>query len=594
MIRIENLSVAFDGTEVVKNVNLELADGEILGVVGESGSGKSVTALTLMGLVSETAQVTSGRILFDNVVLREAGKPLDKALYRRFQGAEMSMVFQEPMTSLNPTQRVGRQVEEVLRLHRDFTKEQIRAQVLETFQAVGLREAEKVYASYPHELSGGMRQRVMIAMAVILHPDLVVADEPTTALDVTVQNQIVELLREINNREQNAMLFITHDLNLAKRICHRVAVMKDGCVVEQGETEELFRHPKQEYTRKLIEAVPSRLKRSVSYKSCGIGVSPEKESAAGDGASERERRDESAADVTSERKHREESAADVASERKHREESAADRASERERRKGCAADAALGQTGEPAVLQVRELSVFYREGGNSLFAAKRHHRVVEDASFDIYLGESLGLVGESGCGKTSLSRAILGMNRDIQGSIIHGSVRPQMIFQDPYSSLNPAKTIGWLLQEPLRAAAALDKSRAMSKADMEAAAYDMLRRVGMEEFYFHRKPSQLSGGQRQRVSIGQALITRPGLIVADEPVSALDVTIQAQIMELMQGLQQELHLSYLFISHDINVVYKMCDRIMVMKEGRILEIGETEELFAHPGQEYTRQLLCAS
>lgn len=566
MIRIENLSVAFDGTEVVKNVNLELADGEILGVVGESGSGKSVTALTLMGLVSETAQVTSGRILFDNVVLREAGKPLDKALYRRFQGAEMSMVFQEPMTSLNPTQRVGRQVEEVLHLHRDFTKEQIRAQVLETFQAVGLREAEKVYASYPHELSGGMRQRVMIAMAVILHPDLVVADEPTTALDVTVQNQIVELLREINDREQNAMLFITHDLNLAKRICHRVAVMKDGCVVEQGETEELFRHPKQEYTRKLIEAVPSRLKRRVSYKSCGIGVSPEKESAAGDGASERERR----------------------------EESAADRASERERRKGCAADAALGQTGEPAVLQVRELSVFYREGGNSLFAAKSHHRVVEDATFDIYLGESLGLVGESGCGKTSLSRAILGMNRDIQGSIIHGSVRPQMIFQDPYSSLNPAKTIGWLLQEPLRAAAALDKSRAMSKADMEAAAYDMLRRVGMEEFYFHRKPSQLSGGQRQRVSIGQALITRPGLIVADEPVSALDVTIQAQIMELMQGLQQELHLSYLFISHDINVVYKMCDRIMVMKEGRILEIGETEELFAHPGQEYTRQLLCAS
>ncbi len=593
MIRIENLSVAFDGTEVVKNVNLELADGEILGVVGESGSGKSVTALTLMGLVSETAQVTSGRILFDNVVLREAGKPLDKALYRRFQGAEMSMVFQEPMTSLNPTQRVGRQVEEVLRLHRDFTKEQIRARVLETFQAVGLREAEKVYASYPHELSGGMRQRVMIAMAVILHPDLVVADEPTTALDVTVQNQIVELLREINDREQNAMLFITHDLNLAKRICHRVAVMKDGCVVEQGETEELFRHPKQEYTRKLIEAVPSRLKRRVSYKSCGIGVSPEKESA-GDGASERERREESAGDGASERERREESAGDGASERERREESAADRASERERRKGCAADAAPGQTGEPAVLQVRELSVFYREGGNSLFAAKRHHRVVEDATFDIYLGESLGLVGESGCGKTSLSRAILGMNRDIQGSITHGSVRPQMIFQDPYSSLNPAKTIGWLLQEPLRAAAALDKSRAMSKADMEAAAYDMLRRVGMEEFYFHRKPSQLSGGQRQRVSIGQALITRPGLIVADEPVSALDVTIQAQIMELMQGLQQELHLSYLFISHDINVVYKMCDRIMVMKEGRILEIGETEELFAHPGQEYTRQLLCAS
>ena len=209
MVKIENLSVAFDGTEVVKNVNLELKDGEILGVVGESGSGKSVTALTLMGLVSETAEVTSGRISFDNIVLREAGKPLDKGLYRKYQGAEMSMIFQEPMTSLNPTQKVGRQVEEMLRLHTDFTREEIRAKVLETFEAVGLRDIEKVYDSYPHQLSGGMRQRVMIAMAIILHPDLVVADEPTTALDVTIQNQIIELLREINTKEQNAMLFIT-------------------------------------------------------------------------------------------------------------------------------------------------------------------------------------------------------------------------------------------------------------------------------------------------------------------------------------------------------------------------------------------------
>ncbi|MCM1027363.1 MAG: ABC transporter ATP-binding protein [Roseburia sp.] len=522
MVRIENLSVAFDGTEVVKNVNLELADGEILGVVGESGSGKSVTALTLMGLVSETAQMTSGRILFDNVVLREAGKEQDKALYRRYQGAEMSMVFQEPMTSLNPTQRVGRQVEEMLRLHTDFPKEKIRERVLETFASVGLRETEKVYESYPHQLSGGMRQRVMIAMAIILHPDLVVADEPTTALDVTVQSQIIELLREINTREQNAMLFITHDLNLARRICHRIAVMKDGRVVEQGKTEDIFRNPGQEYTRKLIEAVPSRLQRRVSVMS---GRFP----------------------------------GDVA---------------------------ALSP-----ILQVRDLSVFYREGGNSLLAKQKKRRVVEGAEFDLYRGESLGLVGESGCGKTSLSRAILGMNEDISGSVVHHSVRPQMIFQDPYSSLNPSKTIGWLLQEPLRAAGALDKSLAMTKGDMEAAAYDMLRRVGMEEKYFHRKPSQLSGGQRQRVSIGQALIAGPGLVVADEPVSALDVTIQAQIMELMRGLQQELQLSFLFISHDINVVYQMCDRIMVMKEGRIIEIGETEELFDHPSQDYTKQLL---
>lgn len=526
MIKIENLSVAFDGTEVVKNVSLELRDGEILGVVGESGSGKSVTALTMMGLVAETAQVTSGRILFDDVILREAGKPVDKALYRRYQGAEMSMVFQEPMTSLNPTLRVGKQVEEMLKLHTELTGEEIRAKVLETFEAVGLRKVEEVYASYPHQLSGGMRQRVMIAMAVILHPDLIVADEPTTALDVTIQNQIMELLREINEKEQNAMLFITHDLNLARRICHRVAVMKDGCVVEQGKTEDIFEHPKEEYTRKLIEAVPSRLKKRVSVME---RLYPEK---------------------------------------------------------------SIGrEMGIPKIAEIRNLSVYYREGSNHPFSKKKLHCVVEGASFDIYKGESLGLVGESGCGKTSLSKAILGMNPLIKGEVRQETIRPQMIFQDPYSSLNPTKTVGWLLQEPLRAAGKLDAALAMTAEDRKAAAYDMLHKVGMEDKYFDRKPSQLSGGQRQRISIGQALITGPGLIVADEPVSALDVTIQAQIMELMQKLQEEMQLSYLFISHDINVVYKMCDRIMVMKEGKIIEIGETEEIFSNPRQEYTKVLL---
>ena len=538
MIKIENLSVAFEGTEVVKNVTLELKDGEILGVVGESGSGKSVTALTMMGLVSETAQITSGRILFDGVVLREAGKPLDKALYRKYQGAEMSMVFQEPMTSLNPTLRVGKQVEEMLRLHTDLTGEEIRTRVLETFEAVGLKKVKEVYASYPHQLSGGMRQRVMIAMAVILHPDLIVADEPTTALDVTIQNQIMELLREINEKEQNAMLFITHDLNLARRICHRVAVMKDGRVVEQGRTADIFEHPKEEYTRKLIEAVPSRLKKRVSVME---RLYPERY-----GEKPGEKNEENS----------------------------------EEREKGI-----------PKIAAVRDLSVYYRDGNRNPFSKKKQHCVVEGASFDIYKGESLGLVGESGCGKTSLSKAILGMNPLISGEIKLETIRPQMIFQDPYSSLNPTKTIGWLLEEPLRAVGKLDESLAMTAEDRRAAAYDMLHKVGLEDKYFGRKPSQLSGGQRQRISIGQALITGPGLIVADEPVSALDVTIQAQIMELMQKLQEEMQLSYLFISHDINVVYKMCDRIMVMKEGKIVEIGGTEEIFSNPRQEYTKTLL---
>ncbi len=545
MITIEDLSVNFGRTEAVRHVSLEIPDGEILGVVGESGSGKSVTALTLMGLVSAEATVTSGRILYDDVVLQEAGKPRDKALYRRYQGAQMSMVFQEPMTSLNPTQRVGRQVEEMLRLHSlpaagaahgtaqgrvDFQapiegrlrlyysqqeRQAMKQLVLETFAAVGLRDPERVYGCYPHQLSGGMRQRVMIAMAIILHPRLIVADEPTTALDVTVQNQIMDLLREINEKQRSAMLFITHDLNLARRICHRIAVMKDGRVVEIGTPEEIIEHPREDYTRNLIEAVPGRMKRQ--RRSAGISREP--------------------------------------------------------------------------VVTVRDLQVYYQDGSNSLFSRGKKNHVVRDAGFEIRKGEILGLVGESGCGKTSLSKAILGMNKEITGEIEHFSSRPQMIFQDPYSSLNPSKTVGWLLEEPLRARGKLDPGQAMTAADMRSAAMEMLETVGLTEGYYDRRPSQLSGGQRQRISIGQALITRPGLVIADEPVSALDVTIQAQIMELMRRLQEEMGLSYLFISHDINVIYQMSDRIMVMKEGKIVEIGETEEVFAHPREEYTRQLL---
>ena len=566
MIKIENLSVAFDGPEVVRNVSFTIGDGEILGVVGESGSGKSVTALTLMGLVSESARVTSGEIYYDDQLLLKAGEPRNNALYRQYQGLKMSMVFQEPMTSLNPTMKVGTQVEEVLLLHdkqekalapaktetagtknaepkkednknaliawherRVAEKEARKKRVLDALLSVGLKDVERVYDCYPHQLSGGMRQRVMIAMAVILHPGLIVADEPTTALDVTVQNQIIDLLRKINHEQKNSLLFITHDQNLARRLCDRILVMQDGCIVEEGATEDIFGDPRGDYTKKLISAVPGRTGKKKSAHQKLKEASEEK----GDGQ-------------------------------------------KRELK---------------PLVEVHDLSVSYRENANSLFGKTIKKTVVQNATFDLYEGEILGLVGESGCGKTTLSKAILGLNKMVEGSIVHHSNSPQMVFQDPYSSLNPSKTIGWLLQEPLRAQGILDPSKAMTEKDRVAAAYDMLHKVGLKDKYYTRRPSQLSGGQRQRISIGQALITRPGLVIADEPVSALDVTIQAQILDLIRSLQEELKTAFLFISHDINVIYQVSDRIMVMKDGKILEIGDTEEIFRNPQHPYTKELL---
>lgn len=516
MIKLEHLSVSLGKTEVVKNVNVEINDGHILGIVGESGSGKSVMSLSIMGLLPTTANV-SGTIEID----KEVSNIKDSSHLKK--GVQMAMVFQEPMTSLNPTMKIGSQVEEMLKLHTDLDKLARKAKVLESLKSVGLKEPEKVYTSYPHELSGGMRQRVMIAIAVILEPKLIIADEPTTALDVTVQNQIIKLLSDINKKKNNSMIFITHDLNLARKLCTDIAVMKNGVVVEKGTTQDIFSSPKHEYTKMLLEKVPSRIK----------GVSDN--------------------DILEN------------SDNSHKQD---------------------------VILEVNNLDVYYKErNAGRIFSSKKKVHVVKDVSFDIRRGEILGLVGESGCGKTTLSKAILGINTDYKGSIVNNAGKISMIFQDPYSSLNPSKTIGWLLQEPLRAMLKKDKNISMTKEDIRTSAYDMLKKVELDEKYFDRKPSQLSGGQRQRISIGQALITKPALVIADEPVSALDVTIQAQIMELMIKLQQEMSLSYLFISHDINVIYKMSNRLMIMKDGKILEKGNTQEVFDNPVNEYTKMLL---
>ena len=549
MISIDNLTISFSGKKAVDGISLQIEPGEIMGLVGESGSGKSVTALTLMGLLASEGVMETGTIDFNGTRLLEAGVKPDQKLLRSFRGDQMSMIFQEPMTSLNPTMKVGPQIDEQLILHAkgEFkSSEERKKRVLETLEGVGLRDVEKVYDSYPHQLSGGMRQRAMIAMAVILHPALIIADEPTTALDVTIQNQIVKLLKEIRDRENNSMIFITHDLNLARRICTKLAVMKDGKIVEIGPTEDIFTKPQTDYAKKLIAAVPGR-RNTLSAKAQSKA---ESDKLSGDGSE--------AGELSN----------------------AGNEAGENDKKS--------------PILTVKDLNVFYKERSNNIFGKTEHKCVVKNANFEIYPGETLGLVGESGCGKTSLCKAILGINNDITGSVKVATVRPQMVFQDPYSSLNPSKTVGWLLEEPLRAEDLLEKSIKTTKASRREMAIDMLRRVGLDEYYYDRMPHQLSGGQRQRVSIGQALITRPSLILADEPVSALDVTIQDQVLDLLEGLQEEYGLAYLFISHDINVIYRVSDRIMVMKKGEILEIGDRDQLFNAPKHPYTKELLAES
>lgn len=484
MLEVENLSITFSKVRAVDGISFTIKQGEIVAIIGESGSGKTQTALGIIGLLSEKAQC-SGRILYQGVDLLSL--PLAKR--RAYMGKEISMIFQEPMTSLNPVMKIGKQIEEQLLLHDTLTKEERKERIQKTLEAVGLKEAAMLCEKYPHQLSGGMRQRVMIAIGMICYPGLMIADEPTTALDVQVQEQILQLLKEVNQSQRMGILFISHNLNVVKDFSDRILVMHQGKIVESGTPDEIFHRPKEAYTKKLLASIPSRE---------GVCLPGEKE----------------------------------------------------------------GET----VLEVSHLNVFYNEGRG--FGRKKRKQVLFDVNFRIHQGEVVGLVGQSGCGKSTLSKAILGLNREIEGEIVHKTVRPQMVFQDPYGSLNPAKKIGWILEEPLRIQGKLGEQKRQQMV------IDMLKRVGLDREYLERKPADLSGGQRQRVGIALALIQGSKLIVADEPVSALDVTIQAQILELLLELKEEFQLSYLFISHDMDVMYQVCDRILMIQEGRIVgELG---------------------
>lgn len=575
LLSVRNLQVAFRGDEgivhAVKNISFDLAQGQTLGIVGESGSGKSATALAIMGLLGESGKITNGEVLF-----RPSGEvPLDLVRVSpqkmlKYRGDRMAMIFQEPMTSLNPLFTCGYQVIEAIRLHQQVSQQEAETRTIQLFQEVQLPNPEQLIERYPHELSGGQLQRVMIAMAISCNPQLIIADEPTTALDVTVQATILQLLKEIQRSRQMSMIFITHDLGILAEIADQALVMNQGEVVESGDTAAIFRTPQHPYTKGLIACRPQpdrqlRLLPTVSdFMEMQNGQLVEKEPS-----------DPRYLEVVPP------------------EETAA-RLSELQKQ-------------EP-ILSVQNLRIEFPI--RSLLGFKKRHFVaVNNISFDVYRGETLGLVGESGCGKTTTGRAILGLTSGVSGSVkfegreisqLKGEALQklrcdlQVVFQDPYGSLNPRMSVGDAIAEPLIVHSHQERFQRYRKSEArkERVAY-LLERVGLTKSAMRRYPHEFSGGQRQRICIARALALNPKLIIADEPVSALDVSVQAQVLNLLKEIQAEFGLTYIFISHDLGVVKFMSDRIMVMNKGEIVELGTAESIYTNPQQPYTQRLISA-
>lgn len=522
LVSIENLSIALpiggDRAHAVEDVSFAVMPGEIVCVVGESGSGKSVAASTLMGLLPHGLRIASGNVMFTGEDLARASE----ARLRALRGREVSMIFQEPLSALNPLIRVGDQIAELLDAHNAYPGKAGRQRILELFGYVGLPEPERLIDAYPFQMSGGQRQRVVIAMALALEPKLILADEPTTALDVTTQAQVLALLRRIRDERGTAILFVTHDFGVVADIADRVLVMERGRLVEAGTVEDVLQRPQHPYTKKLIAAVPH--------------LDP----------------------------------------------------------------AALPAPSEEVVLSVEKVGKTFHSGGG-WFRKARHVKAVDGADFTVRRGETLGIIGESGSGKSTLGRSILRLIEPDAGRILfagrdftsipRGEFRRerqhlQMVFQDPLSSLNPRKRVMTILTDgPL--------AHGVSRVEAERRAAELIRLVGLEPAALERFPHEFSGGQRQRIGIARALMLEPAVIVADEPVSALDVSVQAQVLELFNDLQRRLRLAMVFITHDLRVAAQLCHSIAVMQRGVIVEYGPTAEVFANPRHAYTRQLFDA-
>ncbi len=553
IIEIKNLSLSFAENEILKKINFSVQKGKIIGIVGESGSGKSITALNIMGLLPESAKVSDeSQILFNSSKGKIDLMKISKEEHRKYRGNEIGMIFQEPMTSLNPSLRCGEQVEESIRLHLKLNKTEAKKRVIELFNKVLLPDPERIYRSYPHQLSGGQRQRVMIAMAISCEPKVLIADEPTTALDVTVQRAILNLIKDLQKESQMSCLFISHDLGVIAEICDEVIVMFRGEIVEHGSVEQIFNSPKESYTKGLIACRPLL---DIRYKKMPT-----------------------IADFLKDENHQAEVYSSIERSEFHRE---------------------IYQ--HPPILEVRNLSKYFYSKPSFFGKEKLSVKAVDDMNFKVYPGETLGLVGESGSGKTTLSRTILLLEKPTRGEIFYKGkditlfskeeVRRlrkeiQIIFQDPYSSLNPRMTIGEILVSPME----VHKMYVNKKERLERAG-DLLEKVGLNRSDLMKYPHEFSGGQRQRVGIARALAVEPKFIICDESVSALDVSVQAQVLNLLNDLKDEFGLTYIFISHDLAVVKFMSDQLLVMQHGKQMELDDADEIYANPKTTYTKELI---
>lgn len=548
LLEINQLTVSFAGNTALNGVSLSVNPGEVVAIVGESGSGKSVTSLSIMGLLADSASISHGEIYFrSHDGQRRNLLTMKKEARRQLRGQEIAMIFQEPMTSLNPVLKIGDQLTEAMLDHKLCNPAQAFEQARELLRKVRIVDIDRIMKSYPQALSGGMRQRVMIAQALACSPQLLIADEPTTALDVTVQAHILQILRDLQRQSHMAVLFITHDMGVVAEVADKVVVMYQGNVVEQGTVGDIFAHPRHAYTRSLLAAVPR-------LGDMRNSIWPRRFPLTGQADSNQ-------------------------------------------------AEHKTARYDASPLLDVRELKVCYPVRGGMFSATRYEIRAVENINFRLWPGETLAIVGESGCGKSTTGRALLRLVQGHSAAIYFNNeniaplndraFRPlrrniQMVFQDPYASLNPRMTVGFTIAEPL-----LLHGMVKSLAQATSQIHQLLLSVGLQPEHASRYPHQFSGGQRQRIAIARAMALRPQVIIADEPVSALDVSIQAQVVNLMMDLQQQTGVAWIFISHDMAVVERIANRVAVMYLGQIVEIGPRQSVLNNPQHPYTRRLLAS-